>query len=60
VFWTVASRQTTMHADKNSVGVQLVSGQSASTFDSVVKNSGKTPMEMMYNVLDNERYSIIT
>jgi hypothetical protein len=60
VFWNVASRHDVFHADKTRKGVQLVSGQSATTFKQVMQCIGMTPTEAMHKVIDSERYSCIT
>ena len=60
VFWNVASRNDVFHADKNRKGVQLCSGQSASTFKTLMASIGMTPVEMMMKVLNSERYKNIT
>lgn len=59
VFWNVNSRNDVFLADKNRKGVQLVSGQSASTFKNLIGCVDKTPVEMMYAVLNSERYQAI-
>lgn len=59
VFWNVNSRHDVFLADKNRKGVQLVSGQSASTFKNLIGCVDKTPIEMMYSVLNSERYQAI-
>ena len=59
VFWNVNSRHDLFLADKNRKGVQLVSGQSASTFKNLIGCVDKTPVEMMYSVLNSERYRAI-
>ena len=59
VFWNVNSRHDVFLADKNRKGVQLVSGQSASTFKNLIGCVDKTPVEMMYSVLNSERYQSI-
>lgn len=59
VFWNVNSRNDTYHADNNRKGVQLLSGQSASTFGQLVGSIGMTPMEMMLKVLNSGRYDLI-
>lgn len=59
VFWNVNSRHDVFLADKNCKGVQLVSGQSASTFKNLIGCVNKTPVEMMYSVLNSERYQAI-
>ena len=59
VFWNVNSRHDVFLADKDRKGVQLVSGQSASTFKNLIGCVDKTPVEMMYEVLNSERYQAI-
>lgn len=59
VFWNVNSRHDVFLADKKRKGVQLVSGQSASTFKNLIGCVDKTPVEMMYSVLNSERYQAI-
>lgn len=60
IFWNVDSRQDTFHVDARKKGVQLVSGQSASTFKQVMKCLDMTPYQAMLDVLNSERYSGIT
>ena len=60
VFWNVNSTRDTFLADKDRKGVQLVSGQSASTFKNLIGCVDKTPVEMMYEVLNSDRYKAIT
>ena len=60
VFWNVNSRHDLFHADWERAGVQLVSGQSASTFLSVMRCIDMTPFEAMEYILNDERYSAIT
>ena len=59
VFWNVNSRHDIFHADKSRKGVQLCSGQSASTFKTLMSSVGLTPTEMMMKVLNSERYEPI-
>lgn len=59
VFWNVDSRHDVFLADKNRKGVQLVSGQSASTFKNLIGCVDKTPVEVMYEVLNSDRYQAI-
>ena len=59
VFWNVDSRYDVFLEDKDRKGVQLVSGQSASTFKNLIGCVDKTPVEMMYSVLNSERYQAI-
>ncbi len=58
VFWNVDSRQNTVLADKNAKNVQLVSGQSATTFMNLA--TGYTPVEFMVHVLNAPRYDRVT
>ena len=60
VFWNVDSRHDVFHADAKRKGVQLCSGQSASTFKHLLESIGATPMEMMLKVLNDKRYEKIT
>lgn len=59
MFWNVNSRHDVFLADRRRRGVQLVSGQSASTFKNLIGCVDKTPVEMMYEVLNGERYQAI-
>ena len=60
IFWNVDSRHDTFHADSKRKGVQLVSGQAASTFKNVMDCIGMTPVEAMMKTIDSERYEAIT
>lgn len=60
IFWNVDSRHDTFHADSKRKGVQLVSGQAASTFKNVIDCIGMTPVEAMMKTIDSERYEAIT
>ncbi len=60
IFWDVASRHDIFHADKNRMGVQLVSGQSAAVFRQVMKCVGLNPIQAMEMVINSERYAPIT
>lgn len=59
IFWNVNSRHDIFHADSKRVGVQLVSGQSASTFRHVMSCVGMSPVEAMEAVINSERYAEI-
>ena len=56
VFWNVASRHNTFHADSTRNGVQLCSGQSASVFKQMLSCVEMTPAEAMAKVIGSERY----
>ena len=60
VFWNVNSRHDIFHADGKRKGVQLCSGQSASTFKTLMGSIGMTPIEMMVKTLNDKRYEKIT
>jgi hypothetical protein len=60
VFWNVDSRHDIFHADHKRAGVQLCSGQSASTFKTLMASIDMTPEQMMRKVLDDKRYEPIT
>lgn len=60
VFWNVNSRHDVFHADRDRKGVQLCSGQSATTFKQLMKCIGMTPVEMMIKVTNSERYEAVT
>lgn len=59
VFWNVNSRHDIFHVDAKRRGVQLCSGQSASTFKHLMESIGMTPVEMMLKVLNSERYDAV-
>ena len=56
VFWNVNSRQNVFHADSKRKGVQLCSGNSVAVFNQLVGAVGKTPVEMMLETVNGERY----
>lgn len=55
VFWNVDARNDQVAATKFDRNVTLISGSSASTFKHAV--AGKTPLESMMEVLNDERYA---
>ena len=57
VFWNVNARSTQVPATKHDGAVTLISGLSQSTFRYAVE--GKTPLELMDEVLNGERYAPI-
>lgn len=56
VFWNVQARSNNIPMEAKD-GVSLVSGMSPSIFKSVM--TGKTASDLMYEALDQERYSVI-
>lgn len=59
VFWNVNAQNPTFHAAKDSAGVSLVSGYSPAIFKTVMDNLNKTPMDLMLEVLNSDRYKDI-
>ena len=60
VFWNVNSTKNVFHVQSNYKGVQLASGQSAAVFKDIIKNAGMNPYEAMMNVLNSDRYKMIS
>lgn len=60
IFWNVNSRNDVFHADRDRKGVQLCSGQSVTTFKTLIGNIGKTPEQMMQDTVNTARYEQIT
>lgn len=58
VFWNVNAKTTQTAALYDSENVTLISGSSQSTFQYAV--AGKTPEESMNDILNSERYAVIT
>ena len=59
VFWNVNARANTFHADSNTKGVQLASGQSPSVFECLIKGVDLTPYDFMVKTLSSPRYDCI-
>jgi len=60
IYWNVDSRHDTFHVASDKKGVMLASGQSASTFKTIMNNIGKTPYQAVLDVLNGEEYAMIT
>jgi hypothetical protein len=58
VFWNVNARQTQAPALANDGHVSLVSGLSPTIFSQTVQ--GKTPLELVHEVVNGERYQRIS
>lgn len=56
IFWNVDARQNNIPMTVKD-GISFVSGMSPTIFKQIM--SGKTAKDLMYEVLDNERYSVI-
>ena len=59
VFWNVNAKNATFHATADTAGVSFVSGYSPAVFKNVMDNIGKTPMELMLEIINSDRYSAI-
>lgn len=60
VFWNVNAFMSNVPMTMNEVGVQLVSGFSPSIFKQLLSADGKTPYELMLEVIDSDRYKEVT
>lgn len=59
VFWNVNAQVGKQPVTMNEQGVQLVSGLSPSIFKNIMGAELETPMDLMMNVLNGERYNIL-
>ncbi|WP_336784145.1 DUF2828 family protein [Paenibacillus illinoisensis] len=60
VFWNVNARGSQFPTDMTATGVQLVSGASPSIFTNLLKGSMLSPYELMLDVINSERYGVIS
>ena len=59
IFWNVNAVNPSFHASATQGGVSLVSGYSPSVFKAVMQNIGKTPLDLMFDVISSDRYANI-
>jgi Domain of unknown function (DUF2828). len=59
VFWNVNSIKETFHTNANQRNTVCVSGCAATTFKNLINLIGKTPYDLMMEVLSSERYQPI-
>jgi hypothetical protein len=59
VYWNVNARMDTFHAEASD-DVRFVSGSSAAIFKGLCEHMGYSAMDLMLDVLNDERYSCIT
>lgn len=60
IYWMVEARQSAFQVKANDENVVLVSGQSTSTFKSVLGSVGRTPFDFMLEVLNNPMYDCVS
>lgn len=60
VYWNIQSRNNNFPVQFNKEGVGLVSGFSPSLLTSVLSGKDLTPFSMMMEVVNSERYSVVT
>ena len=56
IYWQVQDRRDSFQVEADKEGVLLVSGQSTSTFKTLLGHIGKTPYEYMLEVLNDPMY----
>lgn len=59
IYWNVNAKNATFHASMSDDAVSLVSGYSPNIMKQVMDNIGKTPMDVMNEILASERYKNI-
>lgn len=59
IYWNVDSRNDVYHATCEQHNVAMVSGQSASTFKTVLKSIDEDAYEMMLNALNDSIYDVV-
>ena len=60
IYWNVNASNPTFHAAKTDNGVSLVSGYSPNIMKQIMDNIGKTPLDLMNDILTSDRYKNIT
>lgn len=60
VFWNVNASNPTFHATATQNGASMVSGYSPAVFKSVMQNIGVSPLDLMMEIVNSDRYSKIT
>lgn len=59
VFWNLDARNEVFPCTVNDLGVQLVSGFSPVLFKNLMQDKFLSPVEMMMDILNQERYSVV-
>jgi hypothetical protein len=60
VYWNVNASRDSYPMTIDDAGVQFVSGCSPSIFTNLLKDKFMSPMELVLDVVNTERYSVIT
>lgn len=60
IFWNASSEGETFPMTVDDAGVQFVSGASPSLFQSILKNEFVSPLQVVYDTVNVERYSKVT
>lgn len=60
VYWNVNAERGTFHAGMSDSAISLVSGYSPNVMKQVMDNIGKTPMDLMLDIVRSDRYKDIT
>ena len=58
-YWDVNAGKATFHAGMSDSAVSLVSGYSPNVMKQVIDNIGKTPMDLMNEIINSNRYSAV-
>jgi hypothetical protein len=59
-FWNVNATKESFPMTVDEAGVQFVSGHSPSIFTSILKDNFVTPLDLVLDVINKERYDVIT
>lgn len=59
VYWNVNAAKSTFHAGMSDSAISLVSGYSPNVMKQVMNNIGKTPMDLMMDIVHSDRYKDI-
>lgn len=60
VYWNVNAQKGAFHADMSDNAISLASGYSPNVMKQVMDNIGKTPMDLMLDIIRSDRYKDIT
>lgn len=60
VFWNVAETTSNFPMKTDKRGIQMVSGHSPAIFKDLIANKFTTPLELVFSVINKERYNLVT